>query len=307
MCPKAIAICDGFHNPVGRTRLLAEVGTVGGWLGLALVLTACSPGRPSNAPQEPSASPTAAASPAATLPAATSVQLTPPETRALPGGLTLEAYPLSGPPALEPLTFQPISGTQSEILARHAVARRQVYKQELVADDQYRPTLTAEGQGGQLVARIETDPETQAQTAELRQGDQLIFSAPAGFPSPASALQGLWTYEGHWALELLMATPDLWIGQVYVDGQLLNDEYKYDEAFGFQLIDGRPFYFYLQHGTIGVSFDGQAADLGYTSVPHYECCSGTVLNPVQAHSMVAFFAEQDGEWRYVEIGRFGGT
>jgi hypothetical protein len=229
-----------------------------------------------------------------------------PDIRELPGGLTLEAYPLVGPPTLDPLTFHPASGTQAQVLAWHAAERQRAYVLDLQADDQYRPTLTASWDGGMIVARIDSDPATQAQTAELWHGDQMLFSAPAGFPSPAPALQGLWTYEDHWAMELLMATPDVWIGQVYVDGQLINDLLGYDEVFGFQLMDGRPFYFYKQAGTIGVSYEGQAVDLGYTTIPHYECCSGSVLNPVKAHSMVAFFAEEAGVWRYVEIGAFNG-
>ncbi len=239
---------------------------------------------------------------AAALPA-----LSPPETQSLPGGLVLEVYPLVGQPTLDPLTFRPVVGTQKSVLARRAAERQDEYHLDLRSDDQYRPALTAEFEGGTLLARIETDAATQAQTAELWQGDRLIFSAPAGFPSPASTLQGLWTYDSHWSLELLMATPDLWVGQVYVDGQLLNDQLGYDEAFGFQLMGGKPFYFYERDGTIGVSYAGQDADLGYSQIPHYECCSGSVLNPVPAHTMVAFFAELDGEWRYVEIGLFGAS
>ena len=229
-----------------------------------------------------------------------------PEITDLPGGLTLEAYRLEGPPSSDPFSFQPLAGTQSDVLARRAAEREQTLAQQVTADDQFRPTLTMVLNGATVLARIDTDPATQEQTVSLYKGDQLIFTAPAGFPSPGPALQGLWGYDGHWALELLKATPDVWVGQVYVDGAMLNEQLGADEVFGFQLLDGRPFFFFAKGGRIGVSYDGQVADLGYTNIPHYECCGDSVLNPVHAQSMVAFFAEDASGWRYVEIGKFIG-
>ncbi|MEJ2013516.1 MAG: hypothetical protein P8X64_14990, partial [Anaerolineales bacterium] len=124
------------------------------------------------------------------------------------------------------------------------------------------------------------------------------------FPSPASPLQALWTYDGQWALEILLATPDEWKGQLYVSGQLVNEQYGYEEAFGSQLLDGKLLYFYQKDGTIGISYDGQDTPLGYSQLPHYQCCSGSALNPSHAREMVAFFAERNGVWYYTELGKF---
>jgi hypothetical protein len=167
------------------------------------------------------------------------------------------------------------------------------------------PAIRAEWGDGTLVAKVlTTNAETHEMTVELRDGDQVLFTAPAGFPSPAVPLQGLWTYDGHWALEILLATPDEWKGQLYVDGQLLNDLRGYEEAFGSQLLGGKLFYFYQRDGVIGINYDGQESDLGYSQVPHYGCCSASALNPQQAEDMLAFFAERDGSWFYVELGKF---
>ncbi len=70
---------------------------------------------------------------------------------------------------------------------------------------------------------------------------------------------------------------------------------------------GKPFYFFRRGGRIGFSYEGQEVLLGYDRVPHYECCSGAELNPVHAENMVAFFAQRDGKWYYVEIGASEGS
>jgi len=223
---------------------------------------------------------------------------------ALPGGLSLEEHALAGPPALEPLSFTPVEGRQEGILERHALLRSERIPDRLVMVAG-NPSIDASWGDGTLTATaVVSNPETREMTIELRAGDEVLFSAPAGFPSPATPLQALWTYDGHWALEILLATPDEWQGEVYLDGRLLNDEYGYQEAFGLQLLAGKLFYFYQRGGRIGISYAGVEADLGYSELPHYGCCSASVLNPQQAESMVAFFAKRDATWYYVELGRF---
>jgi len=311
MCPEKRILREGFHisNPVESVSPMSRrAGRVCLSVMLsALMISGCAQaGNPTQigTTEGPSPSGVEAGPLSSPAPNGAAAGQSAPDIEELPGGPTLESTLLAGPPTTEPLTFEPIGQTQAEVLARHAAERQRAYALEVRSDDQYRPTLTAEWAGGTLLARIDSDPTTQAQTARLLEDGQVIFTAPAGFPSPAVPLQGLWTYDDHWALELLMATQDEWKGEVFVDGQLLNDQLGYDEAFGFQLLDGKPFYFYQKGGTIGVNFDGTSTDLGYTRVIHYECCSGSVLNPVKAHAMVAFFAEEAGGWRYVEIGVF---
>ncbi len=42
-----------------------------------------------------------------------------------PSGLSIEMYPLNGPPSTEPLTFSPVQGTQAQILLNHQKERDQ--------------------------------------------------------------------------------------------------------------------------------------------------------------------------------------
>ena len=265
---------------------------------LGLLLAGCARGGAEATPFAPS--PTTPASVTDT-PVATDVP-----SRNLPGGLTWEEHELAGAPGLEPLSFMPVEGTQSEILSRHAGLRDQGFEDHSFFDGP-NPAMWAPWEDGRIVARVLTSQTGEPrQTVEVVRGDRLIGSFDAGLPSPALPIQGLWTFDGLWVLEMLLSTPEEWTGQVFVDGTSLNDAGGYDETFSFQLLADRPFYLYRRDGKIGLNFDGQDADLGYDDVPHYRCCSESVVNPKHAQQLVAFFAQRAGTWYYVEIGAFGG-
>ena len=219
-----------------------------------------------------------------------------------PAGLVIEEHSLAGPPALDPLTFSPLEGTQASVLARHAEARARTFPVtvEFVGPD---PEIISFGESDEWKARLTTSKQAPPeQVVTVERSGQEIFSAPAGMPSPILPIQGLWTYSGHWALELVNTNAEIWRGQVFVDGKLINDAEAYDEAFSFQLLDGMPYFFFSRAGRLGYSYDGVETELGYDRIPHYHCCSESVLNPVQAQSMVAFFAQRGEGWFYVELG-----
>lgn len=219
----------------------------------------------------------------------------------LPADLTLEEHLLSQPPAPDSFRFQPVEGMQMEVLARNA-AERSKTTPVMIATVDGNPALTASGDGREFIAVLFTDEtKTPEQTVELSQNGRVIFTTPAGMPSPILPLQGLWTYGDHWALEIVLASPEVWTGQVFIDGELVNQGGEYGEVFGFQLLAGKPFFFYYRDGQTGLSYDGKEADLPYDNIPHYLCCSESVLNPIQAANMVAFFAQRGETWYYVEL------
>jgi hypothetical protein len=237
---------------------------------LSLALAACSPG-----PVQPAAS------------------------------IQLEEHALAAPPATDQVSFQPLDGSQEEILARHAAEREKAYR-PTTTDVAGNPALLPNGEACNLVALLTTGQNPPEQSVQVQLAGAPIFTAGAGLPSPLLPLRGLWCYGGHWALEVLFTNETMWAGQVYVDGELLNEAKGYDEAYGFQLLSGKPFYFYQKDGHTGYSYDGQETDLEYDQIPHYYCCGETALNPVQAEDMVAFFAQKGEDWYYVELGDFGG-
>jgi hypothetical protein len=211
-----------------------------------------------------------------------------------------------------------MQGTQEEILAKHQQERGnsfpdnsffvnnqpgisvQLGNEKLVALESFTDKVTSQGTFQKVSVQVSRDGE-------------IIYSIPAGDGSPINTLRGLWSYSNHWALEIAQVTQKFSsqneisldsFGQIVQDGELLNERYGYDEAFGFQLMNGKPFYFFKRDGQIGISYDNQEVPLGYAQIPHYQCCSGAGVNPKIAQSMVAFFAQRDGKWYYVEIGVF---
>lgn len=218
--------------------------------------------------------------------------------------LKLEEHSLRGAPQVIPLTFEPVKSTQAEIMAAHATERGAKIAYEITAPDG-NPLLESQGELKDLQATVFTATTGQPmQTVQLLRGGEVIFQTPGGLPSPAVPVQALWTYDGHWALEVLYSDETTWAGRVFIDGKMVNEEKGYEEAFGLQLLDGKPFFFYKRDGKIGYSYDGDETALGYDEIPHYYCCAETEMNPAPAEKMVAFFAERESTWYYVELGVF---
>ncbi|MGM0375038.1 MAG: hypothetical protein ACQEQQ_11550 [Chloroflexota bacterium] len=221
-----------------------------------------------------------------------------------PGGLQLDVYPLAAAPEPVPLTFQPQNATQEEVLAKHAGERAKVLLNP-VQTVQGQPVMQALGDGEELTAVVRSSSEDPLrQIVDVIKGNEVLFTTDAGLPSPVMPLQALWAYDDHWVLEILFSEEEIWKGEIFRDGELLNDLKGYDESFGFQLLASEPFYFYQRGDTVGFSYAGEEKDLPYNRIPHYYCCGESTLNPIHSENMVAFFAQQDEEWFYLELGAF---
>lgn len=219
------------------------------------------------------------------------------------GDLVLKEHQLMEKPSIIPLTFQPIEGSQDEVLAINEAERVKILTNEVFTIEGH-PAMNALGENKNLQAVVYTASEGQPlQTVKVMRDSETIFEAPAGLPSPAVPIQALWTYDGHWTLEVLYSDETTWAGRVFIDGVMVNEQKGYEEAFGLQLLDGKPFFFYKRDGKIGYSYDGNETILGYNEIPHYFCCAETEYNPIQAENMVAFFAQKDNTWYYVELGK----
>ncbi len=122
-----------------------------------------------------------------------------------------------------------------------------------------------------------------------------VFSTPAEFMVDYP-LKGLYAWQDHWVLEV--------DGEVFIDGENLNDVMDYAKIFGWHLVDGHPFYFFIdkQDGRTGVSYNGTVLEQEYDQVIHYACCEPAAFNPGFSERMVWFFALRDGMWYYVEMG-----
>ncbi len=233
----------------------------------------------------------------------------------IPGELSLEEHALARQPEAEYTQLYFAESTPEGILAKHAEERSQIINlmdKSCTVDDHFGQCMLL---GEAKIAAWEEYGINLIGTGSVTVtlNGSPIYKIPVGDSSPIGALRGLWTYAGHWALETAYVKnhqqgneiDSQATGQVSVDGQLLNKQLDYQEAFGFQTMHGQPFFFFKRDDKIGISYNSVEIPLGYDEVLHYGCCSAATLNPKVAQNMVAFFARKGSTWYYIEIGVFG--
>lgn len=229
-------------------------------------------------------------------------------------GLVIEENEIRGSIDLDPLNFQPVRGSQQEVMGQHTQTKKPHY----IFETNYEKNnfvMHAIARGREFKAiRVERNESGKNQLEVLlEQADTIIFSKKVGI-MPFEPLRGLWVdNSGNWVIELVSAVKTVGekevqtnpTGQLYQNGELLNQKYGYQEIFGYQLLNSKPFYFYQKDGRIHLSYDNQDLPLIYDEIPHYRCCSGTALNPVAAPNWVGFFGRKNDIWYYTEIGKYG--
>jgi hypothetical protein len=231
-----------------------------------------------------------------------------------PSGLSIEEHPLAKAPEIEPLVFIPLEAlTQAQVLGKHM----NEWGKPLSPHEYY-------GVGGGDVWVIQGKDKLEATwkpigngkvIAQVTRNGKTIFSTPITPPAVGSPLRVLTVYDDHWVLEVGKEKPtsaattqpgeSFFSGEIFIDGQSLDQLHGYAESFGFQTIGDRQFYFYQRDGKTGISYDGQEIALGYDGVWHYGCCSGGALNSRMAQNIIGFFGWRGKQWYYTEIGVFG--
>jgi hypothetical protein len=229
-----------------------------------------------------------------------------------PSGLSIEEHPLAKMPEIEPLVLYPLEPlTQTEMLFKH----NDEWGKPLSSNEYY---SIGHGniwvmQGNDKLVAVEGPTENGKVTAQVTSNEVVIFSTPIDPPGVTSSFRVLTVFDDHWVFEIAQEkiippnTPlvdSFFAGEIFVDGQSLNELHGYNESYGFQTIHGRQFYFYKRDGKIGVSYDGQEVALAFDGVFHYGCCSAGALNPRMAQNIIGFFAWRGDHWYYTEIGVF---
>jgi hypothetical protein len=87
----------------------------------------------------------------------------------------------------------------------------------------------------------------------------LVFSFATSFGS-SLPLRRFQSWDDHWVLDMNHF--------LIQDGENLNEKYGLDDAFDWQLIDDKPFFFYRKGSRVGISYDGQFLSLQYDSIPY---------------------------------------
>lgn len=146
-----------------------------------------------------------------------------------------------------------------------------------------------------LYAAMQTNAGSLDVTIRVYRDQKSIYEMPAENIYVRPPLYGLWAYGDHWALEVL--------DSIVIDGAAVNTANHYEKSYEFALLGGKPVYLFEKSGQSGVNLDGQEVLLPGQTVTHYECCSGSLLNPRQGANMLVFFMSQGPQWFYVEIER----
>lgn len=220
------------------------------------------------------------------------------------GELSIQEFELKEPPDSESRSFKPVNGTESAILAEHQVEREKIT--EIPNFQNY----TTSWKGKQISAEqnFQDVDEGNTRTITVTLDRVEIFRLKIEKTvMPLPSLLGLWIFDNQWFIETTANSSSehpYGVGEIFQTGQSLSKLYGYDETFGFQLLAGKPFYFYEQDGKIGIFYNGQSVPVEYDKVPHYGCCSAGGINPIKSENMVSFFAKHGRKWYYVEIGVF---
>jgi len=195
----------------------------------------------------------------------------------------------------------PVEGNREDILAKHQAERS-------ISALSFSPPITL---GSDTINVVENFSGKFA-SVDVFCNDELEISIDAGVISPINNYRGIWVVDEHWVMEVAHVEEDpadpnaafiIW-GEIFHDGESINEKYGYDEAFNFQILNGKPFFFFRKGGEIGFSYDEVETALEYTEIPHYMCCSASAFNPLAAENMVAFYASKGEQDYYVEIGAF---
>jgi hypothetical protein len=130
-------------------------------------------------------------------------------------------------------------------------------------------------------------------TCEVTLNGQVVYTQTAIVAGASMPLRSFTSWDGHWALEI--------DEQLIIDGQDVGQAQAYGAVFGFALIQGRPFYFFEQDGSVHISYDGQTMPNVYDEIFHGQCCEAAVHNVEAREDVVWFHALRNGTWYFVVI------
>lgn len=208
-------------------------------------------------------------------------------------------------------SFNTIAGPSSEILKTRRPLR-DVFSQSFSPPPLNGRQLTSQRTYVQNQSGDGITASFENVTVTFKLGDEEVLSVNCGVGGPVDCLRGMWVIGEDWYAEVAHVELEtdgngvkvITRGEIFVNGVSLNEQYGYDETFGFQPLDDKPFYFFSKDGQIGIHYARETYQLGFESVSHYACCSGAAFNPKAYLTMVTFFAQRNEVEYYVEMGLF---
>ena len=151
---------------------------------------------------------------------------------------------------------------------------------------------------GQRLISLESyyGEDTRLHLSVRQDGSEIYQYRPLG-SGASEPVQGLSSWDGHWVLEIN--------GFLIVDGVIWNKkDFPAGEIFNWHMLNGKPLFFFTRAGQTGIWYDGRELPVTYDRVVHYRCCESAIFNPGGSDPMIWFYAQRDGYWYYVELGKF---
>lgn len=164
--------------------------------------------------------------------------------------------------------------------------------------------------------------DDQTELVTVKQDKLTIFETKA-YTYIYSGLMEAWSYDNHWVIETLTSeaqgvdvshkdTQSLMDIQeklrdyldIIRDGVSLKEANGYQQVFSFQILNGKPFYFYKRGEKYGINYDGVEAQLDYDYVTWNRPHPGVESFVWQFQNMVLFYGSRGGKGFMVIIGAF---
>ena len=200
--------------------------------------------------------------------------------------------------------FAPMLDQNDPINAQYAGKKINAHQREAVIGPVKLVGTLLEGENGSYEVVVKKNEET-------------IFVVPANdkyedhnLAVVYGPVRSLNVLDGKWILEVVRVkaqkTSDgldthVPVGELYMEGELLNEKYGYDSAFDFQILAGKPFFFFEREGKMGISYDWQEYELPVENILHYACCSAGVNNPRHFENLAAFVTSEGRKLSYYEL------
>jgi hypothetical protein len=216
------------------------------------------------------------------------------------GDLTMEIYERILKAPTDDGSFSTTAGPSSEILKTRQPLR-----------DVFSQPFSPPPLNGRQLTSVQTESDGKT-IVTFKLDEEEVLSVNCGASGPISNLRGMWVIGNDWYAEVAHVsyetqdndTLPIALGEIFMNGDSLNEQYGYDETFGFQPLDDKPFFFFSKDDEIGIHYAGESHPLGFDSVTHYMCCSAGMFNPKAYLTMVTFFAQKNRRDYYVELGLF---
>ena len=237
-------------------------------------------------------------------------------------GLVIHEYVLEKNSLLDHNSFEPVGTTRAEVLAPHDAGRGEPLMPSMMSLDQQPENWPNEMLHGPVPFRGAALTAAEYQrydgtfhrlSGKVMLGETVIYEVPEEAAAVEHLFRALDATETDWYVEVMhqvvldfgLGPNFCLLGDVVQNGDSLSARYGHREAFGFQLLNGKPFYFFNQDGSIGFAYDSKVSWLGYDEIPRYaeEIGDATWSTRQQWENAAAFFARRGDHWYYVEIGK----